>query len=230
MDPLANPVWYALEGPQHNVAESTGLAVRYPRSLAPFGAVPDLPTAESWAALADLVGAGGVALLIRAEVVAPPGWEALFGGTAVQMLGPEHGGHSEDADHEFAQLTAVDVASMLELVAATRPGPFAQRTIELGTYLGARRDGELVAMAGERMRLTRLTEISAVCTQRAHRGQGLARALVGSLARRIQARGERPFLHVAIDNVAAIRLYEALGFAPVRNLEVTGLRAPPAEA
>ena len=49
-------------------------------------------------------------------------------------------------------LGAADVPEMLALVARTKPGPFAQRTVELGTYLGLRADdGTLVAMTGERM-------------------------------------------------------------------------------
>ena len=226
MDPLVNPVWHALGGPQHDVAESTGLAVRYRRSVAPFGALPDVPTPESWAALADLVGAGGVALLVRAEIDPPAGWEPLFGGTAVQMLGPEARTVDRSAEADISPLTLGDVTSMLDLVAATQPGPFAKETIELGTYLGVRRGGKLVAMAGERMRPPGFSEISAVCTDAAHRGKGLARALVRALMGRITARGERPFLHVAIGNGAAIKLYETLGFAPVRKLGVSGLRAP----
>lgn len=227
MDPLVNPVWHALAERQHDLGESTGLAVRYRGSVAPFGALPDLATPESWAALADLVGAGGVALLVRAEVDPPAGWEPLFGGTAVQMVGPEAHPVDGSAEPDVTPLTPGDVTSMLDLVAAARPGPFAEETIELGTYLGTRRGGQLVAMAGERMRPPGFTEISAVCTDTAHRGQGLARALVRALMGRITARGERPFLHVAIDNGAAIKLYETLGFESVRELEISGLRAPP---
>jgi len=152
VDPLANPVWHALAGPQRDVAESTGLAARYRRSIAAFGAVPDILTPESWQALAHLVGVCGVALLVRGEIEAPAGWEPLFGGTAVQMLGPEARTVDRSAEPDITPLTAGDVASMLELVAATQPGPFAKETIELGTYLGTRRGGKLVAMAGERMR------------------------------------------------------------------------------
>jgi ribosomal protein S18 acetylase RimI-like enzyme len=226
VDPLVNPVWHALAGRQHDRGESTGLAVRYRRSVTPFGALPDVATPESWVALADLVGAGGVALLIRAGVDPPAGWERLFGGTAVQMVGPEAHPGDGSAEPDVTPLTPGDVTAMLDLVAATKPGPFAKKTIELGTYLGTRRGGQLVAMAGERMRPPGFTEISAVCTDTAHRGQGLARALVGALMGRITARGERPFLHVAIDNVAAIKLYETLGFESVRELEVSGLRTP----
>jgi hypothetical protein len=62
---------------------------------------------------------------------------------------------------------------MLELVRLTEPGPFAARTHRLGRYIGLRRGGKLVAMAGERMRLDGFTEISAVCTHPDARGQGL---------------------------------------------------------
>jgi FR47-like protein len=41
------------------------------------------------------------------------------------------------------------VPEILDLVERTKPGPFLKRTIELGAYLGIRRDGRLIAMAGE---------------------------------------------------------------------------------
>ena len=45
-----------------------------------------------------------------------------------------------------------DVPDMLALVAEARPGPFLSRTVEFGGYVGIRRHGRLVAMAGERLR------------------------------------------------------------------------------
>lgn len=75
-----------------------------------------------------------------------------------------------------------DVPEILGLVDRAQPGPFRKRTIELGTYLGIRRDGELIAMAGERMRPPGWTEISAVCTDPAYRGQGLATRLIRAVA------------------------------------------------
>jgi predicted GNAT family acetyltransferase len=117
---------------------------------------------------------------------------------------------------------------MLALVERTRPGPFLPRTVELGTYLGIRRDGVLVAMAGERFHPPGHTEISAVCTDDAHRGQGLGGRLVRAVAAGIRARGERPFLHVAGDNTGALRLYESLGFRPRRTVTFAGARVPAA--
>jgi predicted GNAT family acetyltransferase len=102
---------------------------------------------------------------------------------------------------------------MIELTALTKPGPFSTRTHELGTYLGIRDAGKLVAMAGERLKVPGFTEVSAVCTHPEHTGHGYARILMSEVMRRIRSRGEAPFLHVREDNVRAIALYERLGFA-----------------
>jgi predicted GNAT family acetyltransferase len=123
-------------------------------------------------------------------------------------------------------LGPADVPEMLDLVARTRPGPFLPRTIELGGYLGIRRDGALAAMAGERLRPPGWTEISAVCTDPAFRGNGLASRLTLAVAAAITARGEQPFLHAASDNAAALRLYASLGFRLRRPAKFVVAQAP----
>lgn len=128
---------------------------------------------------------------------------------------------------EAIPLGAEDVPEMLELVAQTEPGPFLRRTIELGDYLGIRRDGLLVAMAGERFHVDGWTEISAVCTKPDHRGQGLASRLVGALIASIRRRSERAFLHVMSTNTGAIRLYEELGFRVRQTATLTGVTREP---
>lgn len=129
-------------------------------------------------------------------------------------------------DEEAVVLTRADVPEMLALVERTKPGPFLPRTIELGTYLGIRRDGELVAMAGERMKPPGWTEVSAVCTDERFRGQGLGGRLVLAVVANIQARGDRAFLHTGRQNVTAIRLYESLGFRLRRAAEFGAVQAP----
>lgn len=122
-------------------------------------------------------------------------------------------------------LGSTDVPRMLALASATQPGPFGSRTIELGDYLylGVRRGGVLVAMAGERMRLDGFTEISAVCVDAAHRKQGIAADLVRALTASIMARSETPFLHVFSSNFQAIALYRKLGFVLRRQLHLAVL-------
>jgi predicted GNAT family acetyltransferase len=124
-------------------------------------------------------------------------------------------------------LTFADVAEMMRLAELTKPGPFAARTIVLGSYIGIRLAGMLVAMAGERMRFDGFTEISAVCTHPDHRGRGHAFRLVSALMRSILARGETPFLHIYSDNTGAAALYRKLGFTYRRSLTVTVLKRPP---
>ena len=127
-------------------------------------------------------------------------------------------------DEEAVPLGPADVPDMLSLTRRAKPGPFLSRTIELGAYLGIRREGRLVAMAGERMRPPGWSEISAVCTDPAWRGQGLASRLTRAVAAGIVARGETPFLHAIASNTTAIRLYEELGFSYRRDIQFPLLR------
>ena len=122
------------------------------------------------------------------------------------------------------QLGPADVKEMRALVERTKPGPFFARSQELGNFIGVRVDGTLAAMAGERMHLDGYTEISAVCTDPAFRGQGHARDLLVCLADAIIERGELPFLHVLDDYLAAIALYKKLGFEIRSAMRLTVVR------
>lgn len=219
---LDNPAYFALNGPQAHLAERSGTAVRYPSDISPFAALPLPATQENWADLRGLVD-GRVGVSAGVEWGAPQEWRLHEPIEGVQLSGADVVGRP---DEEAAVLTAADVPEMLELVERTKPGPFLTRTIELGTYLGIRRDGELVAMAGERMKPPGWTEVSAVCTDERFRGHGLGGRLVLAVVANIQARGDRAFLHTGRQNVNAIRLYESLGFRLRRAAEFGAVQAP----
>jgi ribosomal protein S18 acetylase RimI-like enzyme len=153
----------------------------------------------------------------------PAGWSAGEAVAGVQLVARTL---RTAADPEAVPLGAADVPEMLDLVARTRPGPFLPRTVEMGRYVGIRRGGALVAMAGERLHPPGWTEISAVCTDAAYRGTGLATRLVRHVAAGIEARGDVPFLHAAAANAPAIRLYEELGFVLRRRTVFRPLRVP----
>jgi ribosomal protein S18 acetylase RimI-like enzyme len=223
MHPLDNPAWHALRGPHREFGESNELAARYHPDVALFAALPDEPTPDAWDALRALVGPGGVTCIFRNVVEPPAGWERLMSAPAHQMVAQRIDGTPAVTGEP---LGAADVEEMLRLVARTAPGPFAARTVELGRYIGVRRDGALVAMAGERMHPPGYREISAVCTDEAHRGRGLASDLVRALVAAQGERGETPFLHVVVENASAIRVYEALGFVTRRIVDVAVLSVP----
>ncbi|MCX5197941.1 GNAT family N-acetyltransferase [Streptomyces sp. NBC_00249] len=228
--PLDNPVWAALTGPHRAFAlfagpgpgGAGGRAARYLPEANPFAALADPDDPRSWADLAALAGPGGEVWLTGLPTP-PPGWETVLSIPGVQLEGRAVRG---EAAPEAVRLGAADVPEMLELVELTEPGPFLPRTVELGTYLGIRHEGRLVAMAGERMRPPGWTEISAVCTHPDHRGEGLAGRLVRAVAAGIRERGDVPFLHAAASNTGAVRLYESMGFVLRREPVFIGVRAP----
>ncbi|NDZ79979.1 GNAT family N-acetyltransferase [Streptomyces sp. SID10853] len=221
--PLDDPVGAALLGPHARFAVSRGRVLCYPAAVAPWFAMPESPDAADWADVAALAGPGGAVTLTAFREPPPDDWEVVFHAPGVQLVDD---GVAAAHDPEAVRLGPDDVPEMLALVERTRPGPFLPRTVELGSYLGIRHEGRLVAMAGERMRPPGWSEISAVCTDASVRGQGLGTRLVHAVAQEIRDRGETPFLHAAESNTNAIRLYESLGFRLRRRTEFLSALVP----
>ena len=222
--PLDNPVWASLSGPHARFAIARADVLRYQPEVASFVGLPEQPGPTAWADLAHLAGPGAVVAIFQPGLDPPGDWEVVLRGKGVQMVGT---GLDGAAEPEAVVLGPADVPEMLDLVARTKPGPFLPRTIELGTYLGFRERGGLIAMAGERLHPPGWTEISAVCTDPDHRGRGLATRLVRALGAGIRGRNEIPFLHAASTNTTAIRLYVELGFTVRRTVSFLAVRVPP---
>jgi ribosomal protein S18 acetylase RimI-like enzyme len=226
MHPLDNVIWQALTTRQTHCAESCGEARRFLRDITLLGAFSE-PSDKGYESLAELVGPGGTAALFLEKPYSPrPGWELVAGPPLLQMIFANGNAPALEANAQptIVELGQKDSREMVELATLTKPGPFATRTHELGTYLGIRRDGKLVAMAGERMKVPGHTEVSAVCTHPECTGQGFARILMTEVMQRILARGETPFLHVREDNARAIALYQRLGFRKRLQLHLAVLR------
>lgn len=208
--PLDRPVWSCLTTRQRGLALGDAHAVRLDPAFGIFAAAAD-SAPESLAALGRLnLPDGGLALLQAVEARLPPGVSAARTAAGVQMVADQitPGGAVVDIE----PLTEADAPAMLALARLTEPGPFFERTHQLGDFVGVKQDGRLIAMAGERMKPEGYTEVSGVCTHPDHRGRGYAGAMMRIVADRILARGETPFLHAYADNAGAIALYESLGF------------------
>ena len=164
---------------------------------------------SEYEALAQILSGDTAALFLDTKPVLPADWSMRLSGDMYQMT--FEAPPPARPNQSFRKLTQADVPEMLALTKLTEPGPFLLRTIELGAYYGIHDSGSLVAMAGERLRLTGFTEVSAVCTHPRARGRGYGNALMSTVISGILNRGETPFLHVKTDN-PAVALYRKLGF------------------
>ncbi len=215
MHPLDNVIWNALTTRQAEFAECFDQARRFMPEVTSLGGFRE-PTTEGYESLVGLLPPHAtIALFLEAPYQPRAGWKLVASAPLLQMV-CENGGAASGSDSsgpKVAELGATDSPEMIELTSRTKPGPFGKRTHELGSYLGIRCDGKLVAMAGERLKVPGYTEVSAVCTHPDRTGRGYAGILMTEVMRRIHARGEAPFLHVREDNARAIELYQRLGFS-----------------
>ena len=226
MTPLDRPVWASLTTHHAALSEGNELARRFVRDVNLFASARD-ESPEATAALLELVEPEESVFILQVPHIAvPAGLVEVKTAKGVQMLATRRMTSDDEAKHddEIVPLTDRDAPEMLALATLTEPGPFVARTHLMGSFLGIRIDGRLVAMAGERMRFPGYTEVSAVCTHPDFRGRGFARRLSTTVAARIEARGERPFLHAWKSNHPAISLYETLGFELRTEVNVVVLK------
>ena len=218
-----NPFWQALRTEQATIAMGSLLALRYPADVIPFAGLSE-PSEPAMNALLELLAPQESIYLTgdhlpdvsglerRGSIV---GWQMHFSGS---IPTPDPGAPP------IATLTRQDSSAMVALTDAAFPGFFRIRTYILGSYFGIHVDGQLVAMAGERVALPGYREISAVCTLPGHTGQGYAAHLLRHVLRFHADTGLRSFLHVAAPNKRAIDLYERLGFEKRSTITFTRFR------
>jgi ribosomal protein S18 acetylase RimI-like enzyme len=120
--------------------------------------------------------------------------------------------------NEITKLTDRHYDDLFDLVDLVQPGYFKKKTALLGDYFGILKDDKLIAVTGERMKMTDLTEVSAVVTHPDHTGKGYAKELVAFTVNKIFTENKTPFLHVTETNTGAIALYEKLGFRTRRKI------------
>jgi len=221
---LDRAVWNALSTRQAHVATGGEFARRFFPDIGPLAATCD-DSPQSLKELTELVPPTDPLILLQAEeIVLPPQVDVVMTAQGVQMIAQKLVSMPDGFSSRIERLTEKDITAMVELALLTKPGPFATRTPTLGEFWGIKEKGQLVAMAGERMKHVGYTEVSGVCTRPSARGHGYARALSIHVASRIIDRGETPYLHAYATNTAAIQLYESLGFqlrCPVHVAAIT---------
>ena len=214
--PLDRPIWSALTGPQAALARGGKQAWRIDPAIGWFAAAADPGDIATVTALID--GASPLVLFEDVAATPMPAWN-VRSDTMVQMVADRL--DAPAAGPAIEPLGAHDEPAMLALATLTQPGPFLAGTPRFGGFVGIRAQGELVAMAGTRLRVPGFVEISGVCTHPEHRGQGHAARLMQTVAGAIVAAGAKPFLHAYAANKGAVALYERLGFGVRRELIVS---------
>ena len=230
-DPFADAVRNALATEHRHLAQTSGLATKYPADIAPFAVI----TANSPEALIDLralLAPGEHTWLMHHTPPAVPGLAHDSSIACLQMLYPRELPLPEVKQETKQEATLLPLhsahaAQMLALTDIAFPGFFRPRTHVMGHYFGIRdAHGQLIAMCGERLICSDPTqpdqpvyrEISALCTHPDHRGHGYAAQLLRKLISVQRALDAASVLHVASTNTAAIALYHRLGFLTLREV------------
>jgi GNAT superfamily N-acetyltransferase len=219
---LDNIVWHCLSGPQSAMSSGDDRARRFARGYPPIAAFPD-PEQPDFEVLAGLFEPDEPFYTSGWSGPAPAGWRIDVDARMFLMVF-EGVPPAADPAPEAVPLGAPHAERMVALATLTRPGPFGPRNIEMGEYYGVLEGDQLLAMAGERTHAGTYREISAVCTEPAHQGKGLAKRLTAKLVALQAARGQTPFLHVMSHNERARGMYERMGFAVYREFPVRVVR------
>ena len=217
--PLDRPVWSALTSRLaplaiHRTGDG-GAAVRLDPDVGVFVAAADDTVASRRllnALCREFPGAGLVEREGEPVAAVLPDAPVVSSASCVQMTAAALTA-GQACDPDILTLDESDADEMLALAVLTRPGPFRRGTLRLGGFIGVRREGRLIAMAGERMKVEGYSELSGVCTHPDFRGQGLAGVLSRTVVSRILARGEQAFLHAYAGHTETVAFYQALGFS-----------------
>ncbi|MBB5635156.1 GNAT superfamily N-acetyltransferase [Pedobacter cryoconitis] len=219
---LDNPIWNALTNNHQNFSAGTIEIKRYEKDTIPFMGMEgtDGKLLENIAPFFEL----NEEVFLKDDVHGIPDcWETLNKLNCLQMIYMPATFKTIDREG-IIKLSAAEASELFELVNLVQPGFFKQKTSLLGDYYGIKKDGHLVAAAGERFKLKGFTELSAVCTHPEHTGNGYAQRLLNVLCSKNLEEGNTPFLHVVDSNTRAIKIYEHLDFKTRINFPLVKLK------
>ena len=208
---LDNPIWHALSTHHRNFNEGDDRLKYFYPEISPFVAMADWDEADKEYLVEKLPADRNFFYITAQSLDLPDRCKRGFTIKLFQLVCrkqlPFH-----QSGIQIRPLGKADIPQMIELTALTKPGPFNQRTIEFGNYIGIFEEERLVAMAGERLKFPGYTEVSAICTHPDYTGRRYSAALLSQATAGIVSEGQTPFLHVRNDNTRAIDLYEQAGY------------------
>jgi GNAT superfamily N-acetyltransferase len=221
LDKLNNPVWHSLNESHKDFALDYEGFKFYSPEVCAFGGCIEPQDSEKaldqYAALIDNFYVVGERPEFGSKLVLNKNLECL------QMLLDEP--IVLEMTEEILELRSQkQKKELFNLVNLVQPGYFKEKTAELGQYFGIYKNGELVAVTGERMKMNKYREVSAVVTHPAHTGKGYAKQLIKHTCEKIFKEHKLPYLHVAETNMGAIKLYEKLGFTTRRKISFWNLK------
>lgn len=221
---LKNPIWHALNSGNRKISEGNANVLYFPAPITTFVGLKEF-TPANFLLLSQMFEAP----CVRATFVCGPipdtsPWTIASVIECHQMILPDSlAVQPVDLDLPGGSIRPLGLNNVKEMLALTKlsnPGHFTERTVELGNYFGMYEGDLLVGMAGYRLQLEHYIEISAVCTHPSYFGKGIAASLVTHQVNCIRAESKIPILHVKTDNIAALKLYERLGFVISRQMKV----------
>ena len=218
---LDNPVWYSLSEAHKDISIIYHHVKFYDPAYCPFGGFiesNDISTQiDQYSKLTDnffIVGKKPLlplGIFLRKELI------------CLQMVVEKK--IETEIEEGPAILDDTFSAALSDLVNEVQPGYFKEKTNLMGDYFGLVKDGKLVAVTGERMKMGTFTEVSAVITHPSYTGKGFAKQLVTHTVNKIFDENKTAYLHVAETNFVAIRLYAKLGFRTRRKISFWNLDA-----
>lgn len=212
---LDNPAWYSLTETHQDFAVDYGSIKFYKPAYCPFGgAINDHVISANIAEYASIVDQFFVIgnkpyINEKIKIVGELVCDQMILDKKIVIQSTENIVEL-DTDEQRNQL--------FKLINLVQPGYFKEKTADIGTYYGIYKDEQLIAVAGERMKMYDYTELSAIVTHPDHTGRGYASQLISHASNMIFNDSKIPYLHVATHNANAIRLYEKLGFVTRRKL------------
>ena len=215
---LDNPAWHALTERHAGFALGTDELKRYDPAIVLFAGFNRAK--ENIAEQFDEVFAPGDSFFLFDNYPALPfGYEVETVVQCMQMVCEKPA--LVAITENIVPLDVSNHEEMYSLVSEVFPGYYLPGTAAMGDYSGIFKEGKLVAMAGERLCMDGLTEISAVVTHPDHAGRRYAQQLVTHLDDKNLQAGTIPFLHTGHKNERAIKIYELLGYKKRRIIPVT---------